>query len=66
MCVSIPAPARLFGDIHGQLKELLRLFHAFGIPTHRKGDVHMTNYVFIGDFVDRGPHSLEVLLTIES
>lgn len=61
MCVSVKAPARLFGDIHGQLPELLRLFHAYGVPHHRLGDVHLVSYVFIGDFVDRGQYNLEVI-----
>lgn len=64
MCVQVQGPARLFGDIHGQLRELLRIFQSYGIPHHRLGDVHLVNYVFIGDFVDRGPQSLEVILLL--
>lgn len=50
------APCRVFGDIHGQLRDLLILFRAFGSP----GD-EAPSFVFNGDFVDRGSHSLEVI-----
>ncbi|CAK9031197.1 unnamed protein product [Durusdinium trenchii] len=49
-------PCRVFGDIHGQLRDLLIFFHAFGLPT--KTGPH---FVFNGDFVDRGAHQLEVV-----
>lgn len=64
MVVPCRAPARIFGDIHGQLPDMLHFFHTFGLPHHRRGDVHLINYVFVGDFVDRGSYSLEVLVTL--
>ena len=30
--VSVPAPAKIFGDVHGQLRDLLLLFREFGLP----------------------------------
>lgn len=64
MVVEVLAPVRIFGDIHGQLPDLLHFFHTYGVPNHKNGDVHLVNYIFIGDFVDRGSYSLEVLATL--
>mmetsp|Transcript_137175 Transcript_137175/g.242507 ORF Transcript_137175/g.242507 Transcript_137175/m.242507 type:complete len:690 (+) Transcript_137175:111-2180(+) len=54
--VRAQAPCRVFGDIHGQLRDLLLLFHAFGMPNETN-----VSFVFNGDFVDRGCHQLEVI-----
>ena len=59
--VRVCAPAKVFGDLHGQLRDLLLLFAHHGFPSHRGGDVEAVAYVFNGDFVDRGAHQLEVL-----
>eukprot|EP00939_MAST-03C_sp_MAST-3C-sp1_P004188 g4188.t1 len=62
--VQVRAPAKVFGDIHGQIADLVQFFRQFGAPSHRVGDINICNYVFNGDFVDRGAYSLEVLVTL--
>ena len=59
--VETSAPTRIFGDIHGQLLSMLGLFHTYGYPESSSGVLDLTRFIFNGDFVDRGPNSLEVV-----
>ena len=52
--LEIQHPICICGDIHGQLNDLHRLLRTGGIPPKVK-------WLFLGDYVDRGENSLEVI-----
>jgi len=63
MVLKLKPPLKVFGDIHGQYTDLMRFFDLWGCPSedHPNGDIDSFDYLFLGDFVDRGSHSLETI-----
>lgn len=59
-CIPCAAPVKIFGDLHGQFGDLMRLFEEYGTPS-TAGDIPYIDYLFLGDYVDRGAHSLETI-----
>ncbi|KGQ12086.1 Serine/threonine-protein phosphatase PP-Z [Beauveria bassiana D1-5] len=55
--LELDAPVKVVGDVHGQYTDLIRMFEMCGFPP-------MANYLFLGDYVDRGKQSLETILLL--
>ena len=52
--LELEAPIKICGDVHGQFYDLLRILEFGGYPPD-------ANYLFLGDYVDRGKQSLETI-----
>ncbi|KAK9900299.1 phosphoprotein phosphatase PPZ [Cystobasidium minutum MCA 4210] len=55
--LELSPPVNIVGDVHGQYSDLIRLFEMCTFPPH-------ANYLFLGDYVDRGKQSLETILLL--
>mmetsp|Transcript_12096 Transcript_12096/g.18030 ORF Transcript_12096/g.18030 Transcript_12096/m.18030 type:complete len:846 (+) Transcript_12096:67-2604(+) len=58
MTIKKGARITVVGDLHGQIPDLLHIFHLNGLPSTRN------SYIFNGDWVDRGPNGCEVVLIV--
>lgn len=56
--LEVSTPVSIVGDIHGQYLDLLNIFRHCGMPSDDR------NYLFLGDYVDRGSQSLETILLL--
>lgn len=55
--IELSSPVKIVGDVHGQYTDLIRLFEMCGFPP-------AANFLFLGDYVDRGKQSLETILLL--
>lgn len=64
--INLRPGVKIFGSLHGQFADLLRFFKSYGVPDddhqfERKSDIEALDYLFLGNYVDRGTNSLEVI-----
>jgi hypothetical protein len=59
-CLQVPTPCKVIGDIHGQYYDMVHFFKKCIDKEFPK--TH--NLLFLGDYVDRGAFSLEVIIYI--
>jgi len=64
--VHLRAPVKVYGSLHGQFLDLLRLFEMWGAPNDipGEGDIESFDYLFLGNYVDSGTRSLELICTL--
>lgn len=55
--VRVEEPVVVVGDVHGQYYDLLTLFDINKKPGEK-------NFLFLGDYVDRGIYGIEILLLL--
>ncbi|KAJ3452999.1 serine/threonine-protein phosphatase pp2a-like ppg1 [Anaeramoeba flamelloides] len=59
--LALKDPIRIVGDIHGQFFDLLGMFNDNEESTEPILDIQDNKYLFLGDYVDRGNHSIKVI-----
>ena len=51
--LNVSGSINIFGDIHGQASDMMHFLEMTGLPPHQQ-------FLFMGDYVDRGNNSIEV------
>ena len=65
--LNIRGPIKIFGNLHGQFDDLLKIFEHFGYPEESlRGDIESNDYLFLGDYVDKGNKSIELICLLFS
>lgn len=63
--VQFEAPVKIFGDIHGQYCDLINMFKEMADKNKNEQNDYIlsknTRYLFMGDYVNRGKQSCEVM-----
>jgi protein phosphatase len=61
--LKLRSPIKIFGNTHGQLGDLMKIFEHFGAPCDimYKGDIDGFGYLFLGDYVDFGKFNIELV-----
>lgn len=54
--LQLSAPIYIIGDLHGQFVDLLRYLD--------QTDITKDKYLFLGDYVDRGPRPIEIVILV--
>ena len=64
--IKIRSPCKIFGNLNGDYNDLMRYFESFGNPSddNLMGDINVMQYIFLGDFCDRGFYSLEIIFLL--
>lgn len=57
MVLELQAPTYVIGDLHGNIFDLIRILNYTALPPH-------SNLLFLGDYVDRGEYSIDVIILL--
>ena len=57
--MKIDGEVTIFGDVHGQLYDLIDIMKQIGMPLQINGKL-----LFLGDYVDRGSFGIEIVLLL--
>ena len=57
MLIELKPPVKVMGDVRGQYLDLIHFFELCGFPP-------ASNYLFLGDYIDRGKQNLETFLLL--